>query len=80
MNKTIEILYTILLICICILVLMYCRESLQSLYKKTINLLTFEKKVDVPVPSIDSTSNLFNTEYAVTEDAGDAISDALKDL
>lgn len=99
MIQTSEILYSILLISICVLIMVYYRNSLNSLYNRAIMYCNIYKSdivsslsdaadvetTETVVPNIDinaaySTENYFNTEYEITENAGDAITNALKDL
>ena len=80
MLKT-EILYSILLISILILIMVYYKTSVNNLFKKALkflNILIFDN--NQKVEKVESIDNFFDTEYEVTEDAGDAISDALKDI
>ena len=79
MIQTTEILYCILLIAICVLIMVYYRDSLSKLYNRGVDIVS-AKPIVQQVIVVDSTDNLFNTEYEVTENANDAISDALKDL
>jgi uncharacterized membrane protein YfhO len=92
MFKT-EILYSILLIAILILIMVYYKTSVNSLFLKALNMLnisTFDDDQEVEkVESIDNeenmdnkvnTDNFFDTEYQVTEGANDAISNALKNI
>ena len=79
MIQTTEILYCILLIAICVLIMVYYRDSLSNLYNRGVDIVS-AKPIVQQVIVVDSTDNLFNTEYEVTENANDAISDALKDL
>jgi hypothetical protein len=95
----IEILYSILLISILILIMVYYKTSVNNLFTKALKMLnnsfsnnqkvesTNNDKCDITnndndndKGDITNTDNLFDTEYEVTEDAGGAISDALKDI
>jgi len=62
-----------------VLIMVYYRDSLSNLYNRGVDIVS-AKPIVQQVIVVDSTDNLFNTEYEVTENANDAISDALKDL
>ena len=93
MFKTSEVLYSILLISICVLILVYYKKSLYNIRDKIMSVFSITegkpKTKNKPVVESESelfrsskvsNSALFNTEYEVTENADCAISDALKDI
>ena len=73
----------IILVIVLIIVIVFCNRELfeQNCFtKKILDYFMPEKNINVPVSTTENidSEELFNTEYAVTEDMDRALSDALK--